>query len=419
MELKRVVVTGLGAVTPLGNTVPDLWDSVVNGRSGASPITLFDASKLKVQFACEVKNFDPLQFIDRKEARKMDRFAQMSMVAADEAIADAHFDLEHTDLDRVGVVFGVGTGGLKSFEEEVIDYAAIRDTIGPRFNPFLIPKFVPDMAPGLISIKYGFRGPNFATAAACASSNHAIAEAFNQIRLHKADIMVVGGAEAAVTACGIGGFCAMHALSTRNDTPETASRPFSKSRDGFVLGEGSSVLVLEEYEHAMARGAKIYAELAGCGLSADAYHMTAPDPDGRGAALVMRNALADAEMQVEDIDYINLHGTSTQLGDVAEMRAVKEVFGEWAYKMNLSATKSMTGHLLGGAGALEAVISVLALKNDIVPPTINFAEDDQDPEVDYNLNFTFNTAQKRPLRAVLSNTFGFGGHNAAVIFRKI
>ncbi len=419
MELKRVVVTGLGAVTPLGNTVPELWDSVVNGRSGAAPITLFDASNFKTQFACEVKNFDPSQFLDRKVATRIDRFAQMSIVAADEAIADAKIDCEKEDKNRIGVILGVGTGGLASYEAELIAYAPKKDEAAPRFNPFLIPKMISDMAPGMISIKYGFRGPNFSTAAACASSNIAISEAFNYVRLGKADVMVVGGAEAAVNISGIGGFNAMHALSTRNDSPETASRPFSKSRDGFVLGEGSAVLILEEYEHAVARGAKIYAELAGCGLSADAYHMTAPEPEGAGAALVMRNALQDAEMQPEEIDYINLHGTSTPLGDVAEVRAVKEVFGDWAYKMNLSATKSMTGHLLGGAGALEAVISVLALEHNLVPPTINFTEGDEDPEVDYNLNYTFNKPQKRELRAVLSNTFGFGGHNATVVFRKV
>lgn len=418
MELKRVVVTGLGAVTPLGNTVPELWDSVVNGHSGAAPITLFDTAKFKVRFACEVKGFDPSQFIDRKELRKMDRYEQFAMVAADQAIADCGIDLEMADKERIGVIFGVGIGGLKTYEDEMLDYATVRETTGPRFNPFLMTKLIPNMAAGFISIKYGFRGPNFSTTAACASSNLAIAEAFNYIRLHKADMIVVGGAEAVIAESCIGAFSSMHALSTRNDSPATASRPFSKSRDGFVLGEGGAVLILEEYGHAVARGAKIYAEVAGCGLSADAYHMTAPDPEGHGAALVMRNALADAGLGLADIDYINLHGTSTPLGDVAEMNAVKQLFGELAYKLNLSATKSMTGHLLGGAGALEALISVLALKHGIVPPTINFAEGDEDPNVDYGLNFTFNKAQKRDLRAVVSNTFGFGGHNAAVVFKK-
>ncbi len=418
MELKRVVVTGLGAVTPLGNTVPELWDSVVRGRSGAAPITLFNPEKFKVHFACEVKDFDATPFIDRKELRKMDRYEQFAMIAADQAIADCGIDLEQTDKNRVGVIFGVGIGGLRSYEDEMLDYAKVRDTIGPRFNPFLMTKLIPNMASGFISIKYGLRGPNFTTTAACASSNLALSEAFNYIRLNKADMIVVGGAESVISESCIGAFSSMHALSTRNDSPTTASRPFSKSRDGFVLGEGSAVLILEEYEHAVARGAKIYAEVAGCGLSADAYHMTAPDPEGHGAELVMRNAIADAELAIEDIDYINLHGTSTPLGDVAEMHAVKQLFGKHAYKLNMSATKSMTGHLLGGAGAIEAVISVLALKHGIVPPTINFDESDKDPDVDYDLNFTFNTAQKRELRTVLSNTFGFGGHNAAVLFKK-
>lgn len=419
MELKRVVVTGLGAVTPLGNTVPELWDSVVNGRSGAARITLFDPEKFRTQFACEVKNFDASQFIDRKELRKMERYEHFAMVAAEQAIADCGIALEQTNRDRIGVIFGVGIGGLKAYEEEMLSYAETGKTIGPRFNPFLMTKLIPNMAAGFVSIKYGLRGPNFATTAACASSNLAMAEAANYIRLGKADAMVVGGAEAVITESCIGAFNSMKALSTNNENAATASRPFSHSRDGFVLGEGSAVLILEEYEHAVARGAKIYAELAGYGLSADAYHMTAPEPEGEGAALVMRNALDDANLTTADIDYINLHGTSTPLGDVAEMRAVKAVFGADAYRLNLSSTKSMTGHLLGGAGALEAVISILAMNNNIVPPTINFTEGDEDPDVDYKLNFTFNHAQKREIRAVLSNTFGFGGHNAAVIFKKV
>ncbi len=419
MELKRVVVTGLGAVTPLGNTVPELWDSVVNGCSGAARITLFDPEKFRTQFACEVKNFDASQFIDRKELRKMERYEQFAMVAAEQAIADCGIALEQANRDRIGVIFGVGIGGLKAYEEEVLSYAETSKTIGPRFNPFLMTKLIPNMAAGFVSIKYGLRGPNFTTTAACASSNLAMAEAANYIRLGKVDAMVVGGAEAVITESCIGAFNSMKALSTNNENAAIASRPFSRSRDGFVLGEGSAVLILEEYEHAVARGAKIYAELAGYGLSADAYHMTAPEPEGEGAALVMRNALDDANLTTADIDYINLHGTSTPLGDVAEMRAVKAVFGDDAYRLNLSSTKSMTGHLLGGAGALEAVISILAMNNNTVPPTINFAEGDEDPDVDYKLNFTFNHAQKREIRAVLSNTFGFGGHNASVIFKKI
>ncbi|HRS67507.1 MAG TPA: beta-ketoacyl-ACP synthase II [Paludibacteraceae bacterium] len=419
MKLKRVVVTGLGAVTPLGNTVPELWDSVVNGKSGAAPITHFDTTMFKTKFACEVKNFDGAEFIDRKEVRKMDLYSQYAIVAADEAIADAKIDIEKEDLDKIGVIFGVGIGGIKTFEDEVLGYAKTKDTIGPKFNPFFIPKMIADIAPGHISIKYGFRGPNFTTTSACASSTNAIVDAFNYIRLGKANIIVTGGAEATVTEAGVGGFSSMHAISTRNDSPETASRPFSASRDGFVVGEGSACLILEEYEHAKARGAKIYAELAGCGLSADAHHITAPHPEGLGAMLVMKNALEDAEMQPEDIDYINVHGTSTPLGDIAETKAIKELFGESAYKLNISSSKSMTGHLLGATGALEAIICVLSIKNDIVTPTINFTEGDEDPEIDYKLNFTFNKAQKREVRAALSNTFGFGGHNASVIFKKM
>ncbi len=419
MELKRVVVTGLGAVTPLGNTVPELWDSVVNGKSGAGPITHFDTTNFKTKFACEVKNFDPSEFIDRKEVRKMDLCSQYAIVAADEAIADAKIEVEKENLDKIGVIFGIGIGGIKTFEEEVLGYAKTKDTIGPKFNPFFIPKMISDIGPGHVSIKYGFRGPNFTTTSACASSTNAIVDAFNYIRLGKANIIVTGGAEAAITEAGVGGFSSMHAISTRNDSPETASRPFSASRDGFVIGEGGACLILEEYEHAKARGAKIYAELAGCGLSADAYHITAPHPEGLGAMLVMNNALEDAEMKPEDIDYINVHGTSTPLGDIAETKAIKKVFGESAYKLNISSSKSMTGHLLGATGALEALICVLSVKNDIVTPTINFTEGDEDPEIDYKLNFTFNKAQKREVRAALSNTFGFGGHNASVIFKKL
>ena len=419
MELKRVVVTGLGAVTPLGNTVPQLWDSVVNGKSGAGPITHFDTTNFKTKFACEVKNFDAAEFIDRKEVRKMDLCSQYAIVAADEAIADAKIEVEKENLDKIGVIFGIGIGGIKTFEEEVLGYAKTKDTIGPKFNPFFIPKMISDIGPGHVSIKYGFRGPNFTTTSACASSTNAIVDAFNYIRLGKANIIVTGGAEAAITEAGVGGFSSMHAISTRNDSPETASRPFSASRDGFVIGEGGVCLILEEYEHAKARGAKIYAELAGCGLSADAYHITAPHPEGLGAMLVMNNALEDAEMKPEDIDYINVHGTSTPLGDIAETKAIKQVFGESAYKLNISSSKSMTGHLLGATGALEALICVLSVKNDIVTPTINFTEGDEDPEIDYKLNFTFNKAQKREVRAALSNTFGFGGHNASVIFKKL
>ena len=419
MELKRVVVTGLGAVTPLGNTVPELWDSVVNGKSGAGPITHFDTSNFKTKFACEVKNFDASEFIDRKEVRKMDLCSQYAIVAADEAIADAKIEVEKENLDKIGVIFGIGIGGIKTFEEEVLGYAKTKDTIGPKFNPFFIPKMISDIGPGHVSIKYGFRGPNFTTTSACASSTNAIVDAFNYIRLGKANIIVTGGAEAAITEAGVGGFSSMHAISTRNDSPETASRPFSASRDGFVIGEGGACLILEEYEHAKARGAKIYAELAGCGLSADAYHITAPHPEGLGAMLVMNNALEDAEMKPEDIDYINVHGTSTPLGDIAETKAIKKVFGESAYKLNISSSKSMTGHLLGATGALEALICVLSIQNDIVTPTINFTEGDEDPEIDYKLNFTFNKAQKREVRAALSNTFGFGGHNASVIFKKL
>lgn len=415
MELKRVVVTGLGAITPIGNTAPETWAALLDGVSGAGPITQFDASKFKTQFACEVKGFDPLQHFDRKEARKYDRYSQLALVAASEAIDDAAFDLEKEDLNRIGVIFSAGIGGIRSFEDEVRDYNEER---GPRFNPFFIPKIIADIAAGHISIKYGFRGPNFATVSACASSTNAIADAFNYIRLGKANAIVAGGAEAAVAIVGIGGFNAMNAISTRNDSPQTASRPFSGSRDGFVLGEGAAGLILEEMDHAMARGAKIYAEVVGAGLSADAYHLTASHPEGLGAILVMQNALEDAELAPDAIDYINVHGTSTPIGDMSEVKAIKHVFGEHAYKLNISSTKSMTGHLLGAAGAVEALASVLTVKNDIVPPTINHAEGDDDPEIDYKLNFTFNKAQKRTVRAALSNTFGFGGHNASLIVKK-
>ena len=415
MELKRVVVTGLGAITPIGNTAPETWAALLNGVSGAGPITQFDASKFKTQFACEVKGFDASKHFDRKEARKYDRYAQLALVSATEAIEDAALDLEKEDLNRIGVIFAAGIGGIRSFEDEVRDYNEER---GPRFNPFFIPKIIADIAAGHISIRYGFRGPNFATVSACASSTNAIADAFNYIRLGKANVIVAGGAEAAVAIVGVGGFNAMNALSTRNDSPQTASRPFSGSRDGFVLGEGAAGLVLEEMEHAVARGAKIYAEVVGSGLSADAYHLTASHPEGLGAILVMQNALEDAGLTPDAIDYINVHGTSTPIGDISEVRAIKQVFGDHAYELNISSTKSMTGHLLGAAGAVEALASVLAVKNDIVPPTINHAEGDDDPEIDYKLNFTFNKAQKRTVRAALSNTFGFGGHNASVIVKK-
>ena len=415
MELKRVVVTGLGAITPIGNTAPETWAALLNGVSGAGPITQFDASKFKTQFACEVKGFDASKHFDRKEARKYDRYAQLALVSATEAIEDAALDLEKEDLNRIGVIFAAGIGGIRSFEDEVRDYS---DERGPRFNPFFIPKIIADIAAGHISIKYGFRGPNFATVSACASSTNAIADAFNYIRLGKANVIVAGGAEAAVAIVGVGGFNAMNALSTRNDSPQTASRPFSGSRDGFVLGEGAAGLVLEGMEHAVARGAKIYAEVVGSGLSADAYHLTASHPEGLGAILVMQNALEDAGLTPDAIDYINVHGTSTPIGDISEVRAIKQVFGDHAYELNISSTKSMTGHLLGAAGAVEALASVLAVKNDIVPPTINHAEGDDDPEIDYKLNFTFNKAQKRTVRAALSNTFGFGGHNASVIVKK-
>ena len=417
MELKRVVVTGLGAVTPVGNNPEETWKNLLEGVSGAAPITHFDASQFKTQFACEVKGFNVNDYIDRKEARKMDRYAQLAMASAVQAVEDSKMDLESVDKNRIGVVYGVGIGGIKTFEDEVGYYATHQEN-GPKFNPFFIPKMISDIAAGQISIRYGFHGPNYATTSACASSTNALAGAFNLIRLGKADAIVAGGAEAAICACGVGGFNAMHALSTRNDDPEHASRPFSASRDGFIMGEGAGCLILEELEHAKARGAKIYAEMVGEGMSADAYHITASHPEGLGACLVMQNALKDAGMTPEDIDYINVHGTSTPVGDVSEVKAIQKLFGEHAYKLNISSTKSMTGHLLGAAGAVEALVSVLAVKNDIIPPTINHEEDDKDENIDYNLNFTFNKAQKRTVRAALSNTFGFGGHNACVIFKK-
>lgn len=417
MELKRVVVTGLGAVTPLGNTPEETWENMVKGVSGAAPITLFDATNFKTQFACEVKNWNPNEWIDRKDARKMDRYAQLAMASAVQGVKDSGLDLDQVDKNRVGVIYGVGIGGIKTFEEEA-SYYALNKEKGPRFSPFFIPKMIADIAAGQISIHFGFHGPNFTTTSACASSTNALADAFNLLRLGKADVIVAGGAEAAICECGVGGFNAMKALSTRNDDPTHASRPFSASRDGFVMGEGAGCLILEELERAKARGARIYAEMVGEGESADAYHLTASHPEGLGAKLVMEAALADAQMQPEDIDYINVHGTSTHVGDISEAKAIKEVFGEHAYKLNISSTKSMTGHLLGAAGAVEALACVKAISEDIVPPTINHDEEDKDPEIDYALNYTFNQAQKRTVRAALSNTFGFGGHNACVIFKK-
>ncbi len=417
MELKRVVVTGLGALTPIGNDVETTWRNAVNGVSGAGPITHFDAEKFKTQFACEVKDWDPAAKFDRKKLRTLDLYAMYALEAADQAIEDAGLENEGIDKNRVGVIFAAGIGGLHTFEEEAGYYAQHADQ-GPKYNPFFIPKMIADIAAGHISIDHGFRGPNFATVSACASSNNALIDAFNYIRLGQADAIVAGGAEAAVFPAGVGGFNSMKALSTRNDDPKGASRPFSGSRDGFVIGEGAAALVLEELEHAKARGAKIYAEVVGGGMSADAYHITATHPEGLGARLVMENALRDAGMKPEDIDYVNMHGTSTPVGDRGEVKAIKQVFGDHAYKMNLSSTKSMTGHLLGAAGALEGIFSVKAIQDGIVPPTINHEEGDNDPELDYDLNFTFNEAQERDINAVLSNTFGFGGHNASIIFKK-
>lgn len=414
MELKRVVVTGLGALTPLGNTAPDTWKGLVDGVSGAGPITHFDASKFKTHFACELKDFDVTQFIDRKEARKMDPYAQYALVAAEEGVKDSGLNLEKEDLTRIGVIWGSGIGGLLTFHQEVMNFAAGGEN--PRFNPFFIPKMIADIAAGHISIKYGFMGPNFTTVAACASSANALIDAFNYIRLGKADVIVSGGSEAPIAEPGVGGFNSLQALSTRNDDPKTASRPFDKDRDGFVIGEGAGCIVLEELEHAKARGAKIYAEFVGGGLSADAHHMTAPHPEGLGAALVMRNCLEDAGIKPEEVDAINMHGTSTPLGDLAEVKAIQEVFGQHAYDINIDSTKSMTGHLLGAAGAVEALSVIMSIKDGIVPPTINHFTDD--PEIDGRLNFTFGKAQKRDVKVAMSNTFGFGGHNACVLFKK-
>jgi len=415
MTLKRVVVTGLGALTPIGNNIQEFWNGLINGVSGAAPITYFDASNFKTQFACEVKNFNVEDFIDRKEARKMDRYAQYAMVSTMEAMTDANFDLDKLNLDRAGVIWGSGIGGLQTFQDEVTNFNQGNGT--PKFNPFFIPKMIADIAGGHISMKYGFRGPNFTTVSACASSTNAIIDAFNYIRLGQADVIITGGSEAAVTIAGMGGFNAMHALSTRNDDPKTASRPMDKDRDGFVLGEGSGTLILEEYEHAVARGAKIYCEIGGGGMSADAHHITAPHPEGLGAMNVMINCLRDAGLQASDVDGINLHGTSTPLGDIAETKAIKQVFGDHAYNLNINSTKSMTGHLLGATGAVEAISCILSIKHGIVPPTINHFTDDEN--IDSGLNFTFNTAQKRDMKVVMSNTFGFGGHNACVLVKKI
>ena len=417
MELKRVVVTGLGALTPIGNDVDTTWKNALEGVSGAGPITHFDASKFKTQFACEVKGFNAADHFDRKKARTLDLYAQYALVAAEQAVNDAKLTDEDINKDRIGVIIAAGIGGLHTFEEEA-GYYAMHEDMGPKYNAFFIPKMIADIASGHVSMQYGFHGPNYGVVSACASSTNALIDAFNLIRLGKADAIVTGGAEAAIFPAGVGGFNSMHALSTRNDSPETASRPFSKSRDGFVMGEGSAVLVLEELEHAKARGAKIYAEVIGGGMSADAYHLTATHPEGLGAKLVMQNALEDAGLKPEEIDYINVHGTSTPVGDVSEVKAIKEVFGDHAYKMNISSTKSMTGHLLGATGALEALFCVKSVQNDIVPPTINHDPEDQDEEIDYNLNFTFDKAQKRPVNIALSNTFGFGGHNATVIVKK-
>ncbi|TDN88132.1 3-oxoacyl-[acyl-carrier-protein] synthase II [Salegentibacter sp. 24] len=414
MELKRVVVTGLGALTPIGNNIEEYWEALVAGKSGGAPITYFDTEKFKTKFACELKNFDPLDFFDRKEVRRLDRFAQYAIVASDEAIKDSGINLDTVDKYRVGVIWGAGIGGLETFQNEVINFATGDGT--PRFNPFFIPKMIADIAPGNISIRHGFMGANYTTVSACASAANAMIDALNNIRLGHSDIIVSGGSEAAVTMAGMGGFNAMHALSTQNDNPETASRPFDATRDGFVLGEGSGTLILEEYEHAKARGAKIYAEVLGGGLSSDAYHMTAPHPEGNGVVAVMENCLRNAEMKPEDVDAINTHGTSTPLGDVAELKAISKVFGDHAKTMNINSTKSMTGHLLGAAGAVEAISAILSMKHGIVPPTINHQH--RDENIDPDLNLTLNKAQKRDVKVVMSNTFGFGGHNACVLFKK-
>ena len=412
---RRVVITGLGALTPIGNTLNTYWEGLLSGTSGAGPITYFDPSLFKTQFACELKNFNPLDYFDRKESRKYDRFAQYALVSVAEAIEDAKLPLETIDKDRVGVIWGAGIGGLETFQNEVLNFA--EGNQNPRFNPFFIPKMIADIAPGLISIKYGFRGPNFATVSACASASNAMIDALNYIRLGFSDVIVTGGSEAAVTKAGIGGFNAMHALSKRNDDPKTASRPFDKNRDGFVLGEGAGALILESYEHAINRGATIYAELAGGGLSADAHHMTAPHPDGLGAIKVMENCLKDAEINATEVDIINMHGTSTPLGDIAESNAIVKVFKDHAYKMNINSTKSMTGHLLGAAGAIEAIASIMSIKHSVVPPTINHITPDEG--IDQKINFTFGKSQKRTVNIALSNTFGFGGHNACVLFKKL
>ena len=414
MELKRVVVTGMGALTPIGNNLSEYWEGLKSGKSGAAPITHFNAEKFKTRFACEVKNFDITQFVNRKDARKMDKYAQYASVAADEAVQDSKLDLETVDKDRVGVIWGSGIGGLETFQNEVTNYNAGDGT--PKFNPFFIPKMIADIAGGLISIKFGFRGPNFTTVSACASASNAIIDAYNYIRLGKADVMVTGGSEASVIDAGIAGFNALHAISQRNDDPATASRPFDQGRDGFVLGEGAGSLILEEYEHAVKRGATIYAEVGGAGMSADAHHMTAPHPEGLGAYKVMVNCLDDAELSIEDVDVINVHGTSTPLGDLAEVKAIQKLFGEHAYNLNINSTKSMTGHLLGAAGAVESIASVLTLMHGIVPPTINHFE--LDSELDPKLNYTFNKAQEREVNVIMTNTFGFGGHNASILFKK-
>ena len=416
MQLKRVVITGLGALTPVGKSAPETWRALVNGENGIAPITAFDASQYKTQFAGEVKGFDPTTVIDKKEARKMDRFTQFSVCVADEALRDSGLDLEKEDRTRVGVIWGSGMGGLLTIEEQIIDFAK-GDGV-PRFNPFMIPKAIPSIAAGQISIRFGLGGLSFSVSTACSSSSHAVASAFDQLRLGHADILLTGGADADVTYSGVGGFSSMHALSTNNEHPDTASRPFSKSRDGFVLGEGAACLILEEYEHAKARGAKIYAEMVGEGMTSDAYHLTAPDPDGKGAERVMRLAIKDAGLQPEDIDYINTHGTSTPLGDVTELKAIQRVFGDHVYDMNLDSTKSMTGHLIGAAGAVEALACIMALKEGIIPPTINHDPEDLDENIDYRINFTFDKAQKRDIRYALSNTFGFGGHNACLLCKK-
>jgi len=415
MELRRVVVTGLGALTPIGNTKDEYWNGLISGKSGAAPITYFDTEKFKTKFACELKNFEATDFLDRKEARKMDRFTQYALVASDEAISDAKLDLDKVNKLRVGVIWGAGIGGLETFQDEVLNFAAGDGT--PRFNPFFIPKMIADIAPGNISIKNGFMGPNYTTVSACASSANAIIDALNYIRLGHCDVVVTGGSEAAVTIAGMGGFNAMHALSTRNESPETASRPFDATRDGFVLGEGAGAIILEDYEHAKARGAKIYAEVLGGGLSSDAYHMTAPHPDGIGVIAVMKNCLENAGIKPEEVDHINTHGTSTPLGDVAELKAIKEVFGEHAKHININSTKSMTGHLLGAAGAIESIASILAIEYGVVPPTINHSVADEN--IDPELNLTLNKAQKRDVKVAMSNTFGFGGHNACVLFKKL